>query len=245
MSLLFVACAASDSSQIEYGKAPQSDKKISKILKDGKLHIEVIRDDKGRVAQMKQYVEDSDKPQTTTFRYNSDNQLIEREYRETYSDHYVYKNGSLLEMRSENSANPEWSRQLIYHSDSRTRILKADVYHKHENIGYILFEYDENDNTTARKEYLSEYPDGAFSEYRFSYTKGFNPLQELYMQPLDVHQPHNPASSYFHVVYMSSLPTTVFSKYQYDEAGYPVSRTDTPKSEYQQLTETLYTFIYR
>lgn len=245
IALFFAACATSEQPNIEYGKAIQRDKKLSRIEKDDKVFIEIIRDQQERVAEIRQYSGYLEKPQVTTYRYNKDNQLIERNYWEDYTDYYTYKNGRLTEMSIENKNHPEWKRRFVYHYDDKNRISKADIYKIKTKTGFILFEYDENNNTTTRKEYALEYPESVFAEYKFSYTDGLNPLSELYLQPLDIYQQNNPASSYFHTMFMASLPTTIFSEYQFDENGYPLSKLDTPKSDYQQFTKTRYTFFYR
>ncbi|WP_436416105.1 hypothetical protein [Petrimonas sp.] len=239
----FVACETENLPGIVYGKIEQENSHLSKIMKDGKLHIEIIRDTHGKIIETRKYYNPDDKPNVEKYNYNSDNQIIERHYSVGYTDFYVYKNGRLAEMTSKNSQNPEWNQKLIYYHDSNGRIVKADKYFNDKKSGYILFEYDKRGNTTARKEYMSDNSDYVFGEHRCTYDNNKNPFQDLSLYPLDMIQNNNATSSYYYVLYMSSMPATKILSYKYNESSFPASFS-THIKEYPDYGQENFTYVY-
>lgn len=244
--LLFALLSCKTANQLETVccKMERGNGHLSKIMKDGRLYIGIIRDASGRIVEKKEYWLPDGEPTVEKYTYNSDGRLVKREYSAGYSDVYIYKNGRLAETVSTKADCAEWNKKQVYFYDSKNRIIKADTYFNNRKSGYILFEYDKRGNTVSRREYGTESGDFLIDECRCTYDANKNPFQNPSIYPLDMVQNNNVVSSYRYMAVMSSVPIAKIIAYSYNKDGFP-SASSVGVLEYSNYQKEKFTYVYK
>lgn len=208
-----------DSDPSNYGKlSVTGKKKLKKIIKDDTLITELIYDPSGNVTEIKHYNNSGD-VSSEKLEYNDKGQLIQRSYWGNLKDHYIYKNGKLSEMYTENTLNPEYEYRLVYQYKG-DRISRTEAFSRGKLLGLIVFEYDNKGNTVVRSE---KYKTVEISAYRYTYDNKVNPFHFPGQSPIDMIQRNNPVKSYVSNVLFSHIPQEITTKYTYDTNGNPLT----------------------
>jgi|SRR6056297_1209036 len=135
---------------------------------------------------------------TQTFEYNSNKQLIKRDYGYGYYETYEYDEEGKLIFITYNEANEVYnSDSLIYNNNDQ--LIKIQAISANDNImvGLVIFEYNSAGFVSKRSEYLSDgthYSNWIYtydSEGNIVYQKNFYRDQETEVIPTDVYDEVN------------------------------------------------------